>query len=302
LIGIAFGAKISFIIPAMILFSASAINGLLTKQYSLKSYLVSILFIFIGFVIANPYFIQPVFFFSYPILIAFILFRFLSPLSGFIALTCILVLSIPLLPETNLHNYITKDLANLSGLNHALGEWARGTFLKVNDGSVDFNQNIYSWFVYFCKTLYPPVAFLGFQFILFLTLFFFKLLQELLVQTKLDSREVFNFLSILLVGLALLLIPMLTVKNRLWGMYFFPGLVFTSIALLLVVDLYIEAIKSKKLIPSDLLTSVKIPLVLMFLGIVFSYWAPEFMNSFIFLGTRDPSNPKFALPEWLVGV
>jgi len=302
LIGIAFGAKISFIIPAVILFSASVLGGLLTKKYSLTSYLVTILFFIVGFVVANPYFLQPVFFFSYPILIAFLLFRVLSPLSGFIALTCILVLSISLLPETDLYSYVTKDLAKLSGLNHALGEWARGTFLKVNNSGGDINQNLYSWFIYFCKTLYPPSLFFGFLLIVFSIVFFFISSKELLAQTKLDNRTFFNVLSILTMGLALLLIPMLTVKNRLWGMYFFPGLVFTAIALLSAADSYVEAIKSKKFTPSRLLSLIKISLIALLLINVLSYWAPEFIRSFIFLGTRIPSNPQFALPPWLMGV
>jgi hypothetical protein len=302
LIGIAFGAKISFIIPAVILFSASVINDLLAKKYSLTGYLASILFILTGFVIANPYFLQPAFFLSYPILIALLLFRALSSLPGFIALTCILVLSVALLPETGLHHYITEDLADLSGFNHALGEWARGTFLKVNDSSADLSQNLYSWFLYFCKTLYPPSLFLGFLLIVFSMVFFAISSKELLARTKLDNRTFFNVVSILTMGLALLLIPMLTVKNRLWGMYFFPGLVFTSIALLSAADSYMEAIKSKKFTPSHLLSLIKIPPIVLLLMAALSHWAPEFINSFIFLGTRIPSSPQFALPPWLMGV
>jgi hypothetical protein len=302
LVGIAFGAKISFIIPAMILFLVSSIHGHLTKKYALTSYLASICFILLGFVIANPYFLQPVLFLSYPIVIAFLLFRVLSPFTSLILLTCILVLSISLLPETGLRNFITGDLMDLSGFNHAVKEWARGTFLKVNDGSGDLNQNVYSWFLYFCKTLYPPSLLVGFLLILFSIIFFAISSKELLAHTTLDNSTIFNVLSILVMGLALLLIPMLTVKNRLWGMYFFPGLVFTSIALLSAADFYIEAIKSKKFIPSRLLSLVKIPLIALLLIVVLSYWAPEFINSFIFLGTRIPSNPQFALPPWLMGV
>lgn len=302
LIGIAFGAKISFIIPAAILFSASVINDLLAKKFSLTSYLVSILFILTGFVIANPYFLQPVFFLSYPILITLLLFRVLSPLLGFITLTCILVLSIPLLPETGLNNFNTRDLGDLSGLNHALGEWARGTFLKVNDGSGDLSQNLTSWFLYFCKTLYPPSLFLGFLLILSSIVFFAISSKELLSNSKLDNQTIFNVVSMLTIGLALLLIPMLTVKNRLWGMYFFPGLVFTSLALLSGADFYIDAIKSKKFTPSRLLSLVKIPPIVLLLIVILSYWAIEFINSFIFLGTRIPSSPQFTLPRWLMGV
>ncbi len=302
LVGIAFGAKISFIIPAIILFSLSAINGLSTKKFPLTSYLASILFILIGFVIANPYFLEPVFFLSYPILTAFLLFRVLSPFLGFIALTCILVLSIPLLPETGLSNFNTRDLGELSGLNHALGEWARGTFLKVNDGDGDLRQNFTSWFLYFCKTLYPPSLLLGFLLIISLIIFFAISSKELLSNSKQDNRTIFNLVSMLTIGLALLLLPMLTVKNRLWGMYFFPGLVFASIALLSGADFCIDAIKSKKFIPSRLLSLLKIPPIVLLLIVVLSYWAPEFINSFIFLGTRIPSNPQFSLPPWLMGV
>jgi hypothetical protein len=85
-------------------------------------------------------------------------------------------------------------------------------------------------------------------------------------------------------------------------MYFFPGLVFTGIALLSATDSYIEAIKSKKFIPSRLINVVKIPLIALLLIVVLSNWAPEFIRSFIFLGTRIPSNPQFALPPWLMGV
>jgi polyferredoxin len=95
---------------------------------------------------------------------------------------------------------------------------------------------------------------------------------------------------------------MLTVKNRLWGMYFFPGLVFTGIALLSVTDSYIEAIKSKTFLPSRFLIFSTILLIALLLIVVVSYWAPEFINSFIFFGTRTPSSPQFALPPWLMGV
>jgi hypothetical protein len=208
----------------------------------------------------------------------------------------------PLLPETGLHNYIIGDLADLSGFNHALVDWVRGTFLMVNDGSGDLSQNLYSWFLYFCKTLYPPSLFLGFLLIVFSILFFAISSKELFAYAKLDNLTFFNVLSILTVGLGLLLIPMLTVKNRLWGMYFFPGLVFTGIALLSATDSYIEAIKSKKFIPSRLLSVVQIPPIILLLIAALSYWAPEFTNSFIFLGTRIPSSPQFALPPWLMGV
>ena len=126
--------------------------------------------------------------------------------------------------------------------------------------------------------------------------------KELLAHTKPDKQTFFNIVCMLTMGLALLLIPMLTVKNRLWGMYFFPGLVFTSIALLSAADSYMEAIKSKKFTPSRLLSLVKIPPIVLLLTVALSYWAPEFINSFIFLGTRIPSSPQFALPPWLMGV
>jgi hypothetical protein len=299
LIGIAFGAKISFIIPATILFAASAIYSLLNKKYLLTSHLVSILFILIGFLISNPYFLEPVFFLLYPILIAILLFRVFNPLTSFIALTCILVLSIPLLLEIGLLHFIEWDLL---GINHALEKWAGATFLRVNDGSGDYSQNFYTWALYLCKTLYPPSLFIGFLLIIFSIVFFIISLKELFNHAILDKQKFYNILFILAIGLALLLTPMLTVKNRLWGMYFFPGLVFTAIALLSAADSYIELINSKKIIPSRVLSLAKIPLIVLLLIIVLTYWGPEFINSFIFLGTRTPDSPQFALPPWLIGI
>jgi hypothetical protein len=299
LVGIAFGAKISFIVPAAILFFASAVNSILIKKYALTSHLISILFILIGFIFVNPYFLQPVFFISYPILMAVLLFRVFNPLTSFIALTCVFVLSIPLLREIGLHHFIEWDLL---GLNHALEKWAGGTFLRVNDGGGDYSQNFYTWVLYLCKTLYSPSLFIGSLLIVFSIVFFTLSSKELHNHAMLDKERFYDILFILAIGLALILTPMLTVKNRLWGMYFFPGLIFTAIALLSAADSYIESINSRKYIPSSVLSLAKIPLIVILLIIVLTYWGPEFINSFIFLGTRTPDSPQFPLPPWLMGM
>lgn len=302
LLGIAFGAKISFIVPMIIIFFASVFHDLVVNKNTLRPHVISGLYILIGFFISNPYFLQPVFFVSYPIIIFFLIFKLFKKPQAFLVVTCLLVLWAPLLGETGLHEFIFKDLPNLSGLNHAAGEWSRGTFLKVNDGVGAANQNFYSWFIYFCRTLYPPLSFLGFEFLVFLILFFFLASKKILGNHYTNHLVIFNVLSILTIGLSLLLVPMLTVKNRLWGMYFFPGLVFCCTAFFMIAEEFIYQVKSGTLIRSKLLLSTQIPFAIILLAISLTSWAPEFINSFIYLGTRDPSNPKMLLPPWLIGV
>ena len=299
LLGIALGAKISFIVPAFIIFFASILHDLIINKNTLRPHLISGLYILIGFLISNPYFLQPIFFFSYPIFIIFLIFKLFKKPQAFLVITCLLVLWMLLMGETGAHEFIFKDLPNLSGLNHAVGEWSRGTFLKVNDGPGAAGQNFYSWFIYFCRTLYPPLSFLGFEFLVFLILFFFLASKKILENRYTNHLVIFNVLSILTIGFSLLLVPMLTVKNRLWGMYFFPGLVFSSTAFLMIAEEYIYQVKSCALIQSKLLLSTQIPFAIIFLTILLTYWAPEFINSFIYLGTHDPTMP---LPPWLIGV
>lgn len=302
LLGIAFGAKISFIVPLTIIFFASVLHDFVANKITIRPHLTSCLYMLIGFLISNPYFLQPLFFFSYPVLIIFIIFKILKRSQALFTLASLLVLCIPFFQETGAYEFFSKDLPNYSGLNHALGEWSRGTFLKVNDGAGAADQNFYSWFVYFCRSLYPPLPFLGFEFLVALIVFFALASKSLLKCGRLNHLVIFNSLSILLLGIVLILIPMLTVKNRLWGMYFFPGLVFTCTALIMITEEYIVKVRSGELIQSKILLSTQIPFVIIFLAITLTHWAPEFINSFIYLGTRDPSNPKMQLPSWLIGV
>lgn len=302
LLGIALGAKISFIVPVIIVFIASLLHGIITNKTIIRPYFTSGLYILAGFLISNPYFLQPVFFFSYPVLIIFIIFRLFKRSQALFIAAAIITLCVNFLSENSAYEFIIKDLPKFSGFNHAVGEWSRGTFLKVNDGTGAANQNFYSWFVYFCKTLYPPLPFLGFTFLAFLIIFFALVSRALLRCRHSNYLGVFNALSILTLGLALVLIPMLSVKNRLWGMYFFPGLIFTCIAIIMITEAYIKKVNSGELIQSNILLSTQIPFVIIFLAITLTYWVPEFIDSFIYLGTRDPSNPKMQLPPWLMGI
>ena len=302
LLGIAFGAKISFIVPVAIIFTASILNSLDTNKITIRSHLIGCLYLLMGFLISNPYFLQPAFFFSYPILIIFIIFKIFKRSQALLVATTLLVLCMPFILENGTYEFILKDLPNFSGINHALGEWSRGTFLKVNDGTGAADQNFYSWFIYFCKILYPPLSFLGFIFQVLLIIVFSLMLKALLKSQHSNRLVIFNSLSIFIIGIALILVPMLTVKNRLWGMYFFPGLVFTCTAIIIIAEGYIEQVKSGQLIQSKKLLSTQLLLVIIFHVITLTYLVPEFINSFIYLGTRDPSNPKMPLLSWLIGV
>jgi len=302
LVGLAFGAKISFLIPAAILILMSILNEIYQKRISINAHLLSCIYILAGFLIANPYFLQPVFYFSYPILIIYFIFRLFKPARALALLIIISFLCLAFIPQDNFHAFLFEKIPKLTGLNHAFGEWIRATFLKVNDGEMTANQNFYTWFVYLCKTLYPPFNFIGLAFIGLIVVFFTALLKNLSKQCKIDRQTSFNLFLLALLGLTLLCIPMISIKNRLWGMYLFPGLIFTCLALFAILDRYAESRRAGSFIRSNFHISTQIPLAIIYLFLLLTYWGPAFINSFIFLGARDPSDPKILLPPWLTGV
>lgn len=302
LVGLAFGAKISFLIPAVILILISILNEIFKKRFSLNAYLLSCIYILIGFLIANPYFLQPAFYLSYPIFAIYLIFRLFKPFHGLAMLIIILFLCLTFIPQDLFHAFLFEKIPKLTGLNHAFGEWVRGTFLKVNDGEITTHQNFYTWFVYLCKTIYQPFTFLGLAFIVLIIISYTALLNNLIKQCKVDCQTCLNLLLLTFLGLALLCMPMISVKNRLWGMYFFPGLIFTSFALFAMLDRYAECSRTSSFIRSKLQISTQVLLFIIYLFLLFAYWGPLFINSFIFLAMRDPSNPKMLLPPWLTGV
>jgi hypothetical protein len=302
LIGVALGAKISFLVPALILIIISVGLDVYSKKYQIKNHVLTATYIGIGFLLANPFFIQPLFFITFPILFLYLVYRLMSPGR---ALTLLLISALFVyhtLPNESIYDYFLKDLTKNIGLNHSLNEWIRGTFLKVNDGESSNNINFLLWFQYLCKVITKEIPLLGLIFLLNLFSFLFLLSRTLLKIGNLRKEDLLSIFILLAIGFSLLFLPMVSVKNRLWGMYFFPGLIFLTAGIFAIIDIYIQKKNDNLIIFLGFLESLKTSLLVFFLVIVSFSWIPNFINNFIFLATRNPNIYFDRFPPWLLGV
>lgn len=301
LMGMAFGAKISFLLPLLILFSASVLVQCNKKQFSslVTSSLLSILYIVFGFVIANPFFI-PVFLFLAYVLLAILLIARLTGLSYAILLgiACVMILGIALIPH--LREEVLTPLIELTDSRHAFGEWIRGTFLRINDGDSASHQTVFTWLVYLFNMLAPGFALVGAIYVLGISLILGSLLLNLKTNWRTPDQAQLLTLVLSIIGAALLLSPMISVKNRLWGMYLFPGLIFVSLAFFTFVD----SMEFKKISTSRAqVYRVAINcLLVMTVALASISWAPRWINDFIDLGLRNTRGAEYALPSHLMGI
>jgi hypothetical protein len=298
-LGMAFGAKISFLLPLLTLLGASLYFSIYKEKKlpSISDITNTIGYIVIGFVIANPFFMPALL----AVLFSLLMLLLISRLSNipyyivvFIAITLLTIASsLPIF-----RGVLIDDLLDLSGSRHAFGEWIRGTFLKINDGSPVNDQTFLSWFKYLGQIAIPNFPYIGGAFFLGIGILLASQIYNL---RKVNSEHYsFAFLTLLImcIGFMLLLSPMVGVKNRLWGMYLFPGMIFTILALFSAVDQNIT-IKNSGSIFSKFIT-----LCLFFIAIftTFFSWAPRFLKDLIELATRNPLNPHSPLSIWLLGV
>ena len=300
LLGMAFGAKISFLPPLLILFGTSVLAQLNNKQFQslITSSLLSILYIVFGFVIANPFFTPALLFLAYALL-AILLIARLTGLSyaTLIGIACVMGLGIALIPH--LREEVFTPLLEFTGSKHAFGEWIRGTFLRINDGDSASQQTVFTWLAYFFNMLAPGFTFVGAIYVLGIGILLGS--QILNLKTKWCATDRTQLLTIVLsiIGAALLLSPMISVKNRLWGMYLFPGLIFVSLAFFT----FIDSMEFKKVsTPRAQVYRVAINcLLVMTIALASISWAPSWINGFIDLGLRNIRGSEYALPSHLMG-
>ena len=301
LMGMAFGAKISFLLPLLILFGASVLVQCNKKQFPslVTGSLLSILYIVFGFVIANPFF-TPVFLFMAYVLGAILL---IARLTGFsyvtlVGIAFIIGLGIALIPH--LREEALTPLLEFTDSKHAFGEWIRGTFLRINDGDSTSHQTVFSWLAYLFNMLAPGLPFVGAIYVLGISIILGS--QLLNLKTNWRAPDHFQFMTLVLsiIGAALLLSPMISVKNRLWGMYLFPGLIFVSLAFFTFVD----SMEFKKISTSRAqVYRVAINfLLVMTVALASISWAPRWINDFIDLGLRNTRGAEYVLPSHLMGV
>jgi hypothetical protein len=300
-LGMAFGAKISFLLPLLILFGASVLVQLNTKQFQslIASSLFSILYVVFGFVIANPFFTPILLFLAYALLAILLIAR----LTGFsyallLGITCFMGLGASLVPYLREEFFV--PLLELTHAKHAVGEWIRGTFLRINDGDYASHQTMFTWLAYLFNTLAPGFAFVGAIYVLGVGILLGSQILNLKTMWRIGDQSKLLTLVLSVIGAALLFSPMISVKSRLWGMYLFPGLIFVILAFFTFVD----SIELKKVPTSKgQINRLAINcLLVMTIALASLSWAPRWIDDFIDLGLRNSRGSEYVLPSHLTGV
>jgi hypothetical protein len=298
-LGMAFGAKISFLLPLLALLGASLIIQINSKKMLTISseFCSTIIYLMLGFSISNPFFI-PAFIAIGFTLLAVLLFSKLTVIPFAKVLMMVIAGAIFLLFFTPIREYALGNLLDITGLRHALGEWTRATFLKINDGGPSSSQNFASWFAYLCAVLSPSAPIAGGMYLIGVTLYMTSQFRWL-TNIRPNQAELPVMGSILfIIGAALLLSPMLSVKNRLWGMYFLPGLIFFQLGFFSVLD--------SRLSLSNQIKKRSDALYLGMLGLVsintIAIWLPHLIADLIFLATKNINIYQSPLPPHLIGI
>jgi len=300
-LGMAFGAKISFLIPLLILFGASVFIQFNKKQFQslITSSLFSLFYIVFGFVIANPFFTPAFLFLAYALLSVLLIARLTGlSYSTLIGAGCVLGLGIALIPH--LREEVLTPLLELTDSKHAFGEWIRGTFLRINDGDSASHQTAITWLEYLFDMLAPGFTFVGAIYVLGVGILLVSQILSFKTTWRIADQAKLLTLVLSVIGAALLLSPMISVKNRLWGMYLFPGLIFVSLAFFTFVD----SIEFKKVLALKGRISRLVIYCLLAMTIVLASlnWAPRLIDDFIDLGLRNARGVEYALPSHLTGV
>jgi len=300
-LGLAFGAKISFLLPLLALTGTAVLMHFDDKKIATSSVAIlkSAFYIVLGFAIANPFFI-PVFL---AIGFALLLLWLISKLTGLpyvwvLALTFAIFISALLLPS--FREYALGDLLDLSGSRHAFSEWTRATFLRINDGDAPNTENFRTWFRYLCQIILPSHPMIGFSYVIGIGIFLASQLQDFRKKNVSQNQSLMFILLLASIGGMLLLSPMLGVKNRLWGMYLFPGLIFVMLAFFLMIDtIEFNNPRSSNL---KFKRSAAIFLLIATLALGFCSWGPKWINDFIGLGSRNSPELQTPPPSHLMGV
>ena len=312
--GLAFGAKISFLpLLAIFLISSISINfDMRHKYHCVKKCLLTLLYLLIGFALANPYFLMPAFFLLYPFTLLMAIFYFLQPLKKggiYIFIGIIGVALGTLVTLSPLREYVFNDLSHLIGLRHALIEWFHATFLRINDGNGEPTIRFSNWLAYYATVLYSSWPFFGYIYLATSVLLLTTLLPKkinLIPHRSQRSQEIFIIPTLIyLAGISLVLSPMISVHNRIWGMYLFLGTIFILIGIFASLDktIRIERYACGKIkIASNIPLLLNLFLVGLTLYFLIMNWLPKFIDDMLVLANRPLLEYQQPLPPRLVGI
>ena len=298
-LGMAFGAKISFLLPLLALLCAAILFHIEAKKILTVSaeFCFTIAYLVLGFSIANPFFI-PTFLAIGFALLAVMLTSKLTATSFATVLLLVIASSIILLAYHPIREYAIGDLLDFTGARHAFGDWTRATFLRINDGDPSNTQNLTSWFVYLCKILSPSTPIAAGAYLIGITLFMATQMHWLTNIRQNRDNQLLMSTILFGIGVALLLSPMLSVKNRLWGMYFLPGLIFFQLGFFSALDSRLTLLSQhKKILNTPYFAMLAFAVILTIV-----VWLPLFIADFIFLATKNINIHQSPLPPHLIGI
>ena len=191
---------------------------------------------------------------------------------------------------------LINDFMHHTGIKLVLHNYISATFQQINSGSIGATYGLKEWIAYFYKVVFNNNLVIA----TISSLSFFALLLSfpyyLYLRKKLNNLDGIP----IVIGLIFLMIPVLGVRDRMWGMYFYPALIYLYLGAFSIID--------KQMVTSGFM-ALKKPIAMIgatFLAItlymVISTWTPNFLMDFDILHDRSPSQVIHHLPQRLIGI
>lgn len=297
LLGMAFGAKISMLPAIPIFLLASLYKKPIRSETvkTLRNLFISVMYIFIGFCLAIPMFIKASGIVAIQLGILYLIIR-LGIKNKMLAWGLALVVALGILAIPEIRNHLPKNL----GIRYALEQWIHATFMKLNYGGLDPNYSWRDWGKFFIAywMMTPTSIAIGISCVIgpLVTLIFTSLAIR---WRQLDSKLLI-LAATLIIGCLMFISPFISIKNRMWGMYLYPGciLIITSIFYTteLVREKQFEIIFNGSLLkPLKYLSATTLISILV---VATYFWIPHSIQDIKFLGARSTIDDY---REWNLG-
>ena len=297
LLGMAFGAKISILPAIPILLFVALYNKTLGRKpiETLRMIFITVVYIFIGFCLAIPMFIKASGIVIIQLGILYFVFR-LGIKNKMLAWGLALVTALCILAIPEIRNHLPKNL----GIRYALEQWIHATFMKLNYGGLEPNYTWRDWskfFITYWMMMPVSIAIAISCLIGSLTILIFT---SLAIRWRQLDSSLLILGALLIIGCLMFVSPFISIKNRMWGMYLYPG----SILVITSVFYAAEVVRKKHFgtaFKEPLTTPLKYLSAITLIGLLVTatcFWTPHSIKDIQFLGTRNSIDNY---QEWNLG-
>lgn len=296
-LGLAFGAKISMLPAIPILLLASLYKKPLRSETvkTLRNLFITIAYIFIGFCLAIPMFIKASGIVLIQLGILYLLIR-LAIKNKKLAWALAIVFAICIFAIPEIRNLLPKNL----GIRYALEQWIHATFMKLNYGGLDPNYTWHDWGKFFITywMMMPTSIAIGISCLIgsLVTLIF----TSLGIGWRQLNSNLLILGALLMIGCLMFISPFISIKNRMWGMYLYPG----SILIITSIFYTAELVRKRGLgliFSESLLATLKYLSSISLIGLLVVatyFWIPHSIQDIKFLGARSTIDEY---REWNLG-